>query len=259
MQKKDGPYLMDRLFDLKEAAEFLNVSEMTIRRWTNSGALKCYRVGGKRERRFRMGELEEFLQGLQSDRLKPLGVGGHRVPDGSHMTHFYSGKDEALGVSTPYVIEGLRRGEVVLVVMPPERSRELLANLERQGHSVSMGLESGRLYVSEGMDSPEEMIRYLASFTKRGGQLRLVGDGVWATRKGWDLAALRTLEEAGNSLRSREGKLFLCQYSLADFSGAHIMMAAEAHTHVIYKGSLEKSPYYRPVSQTVGPVRGLAS
>jgi hypothetical protein len=38
------------------------------------------------------------------------------------MTHFYSGRDEALGVSTPYVIEGLRHGEVVLVVMPRERS-----------------------------------------------------------------------------------------------------------------------------------------
>jgi transcriptional repressor of dcmA and dcmR len=161
------------------------------------------------------------------------------------MTHFYSGRDEALGVSTPYVIEGLRCGEVVLVVMPPERSKELLANLERQGHSGAMGLERGQLYVSDGMDSPEEMIHYLASFTKKTGQFRLVGDGVWAIRKGWGLAALRALEEAGNSLRSREGKLFLCQYSLEDFSGAHIMMAVEAHTHVILKGRLEKSLYYR--------------
>ena len=129
--------------------------------------------------------------------------------------------------------------------MPRERSRDLLANLERQGHSGAMGLDRGQLYVSDGMDSPEEMIHYLASFTKKAGQFRLVGDGVWAIRKGWGLAALRTLEEAGNSLRSREGKLFLCQYSLEDFSGAHIMMAAEAHTHVIYKGGLEKSLYYR--------------
>jgi transcriptional repressor of dcmA and dcmR len=96
------------------------------------------------------------------------------------------------------------------------------------------------------------MIHYLASFTKKAGQLRLVGDGVWAVRKGWGLAALRTLEEAGNSLRSREGKLFLCQYSLEDFSGAHIMMAAESHSHVIYKGRMEKSPYYRQISQPIG-------
>jgi len=40
--------LMERLLDIKDAAGFLNVSAMTIRRWTNSGKLNCYRVGGKR-------------------------------------------------------------------------------------------------------------------------------------------------------------------------------------------------------------------
>ena len=230
--------------DIKDAAEFLKVSEKSIRRWTNSGALNCYRVGGKRERRFRMGDLEELLRGLHSQGLKPLGVGGHRVPDGSHMTHFYSGKEEALGVSVPYVLEGITQGEVVVAVMPPERSRELLANLDRQTRLVATRLKSGRLNVSAGMDSPEEMISYLGRHVKKPDTFRLVGDMVWAIRKGWGLAALRTLEEAGNSLRSREGKLFLCQYSLEDFSGANIMMAAELHGQIIYKGRLEKSPYY---------------
>jgi excisionase family DNA binding protein len=235
---------MERLLDIKDAAEFLNVSEMTIRRWTNSGRLKCYRVGGKRERRFHMGDVEEFLQGSRGLSLRPLGLGGQKVPDGSHMTHFYLGKEEAFGVSIPYLLEGIKRGEALLAVMPPERSRELLANLEQQRYPVGNWLKSGRLQLSEGMDSPEEMIRYLASFTKKAGQLRLVGDGAWAIRKGWDSAAFRALEEAGDSLRSRGGKLYLCQYSLEHFSGADIMMAAELHGQIIYKGRLEKSPYY---------------
>jgi transcriptional repressor of dcmA and dcmR len=243
--RKDGKaVLMEKLLDIKDAAALLKVSEMTIRRWTNAGKLKCYRVGGKRERRFHMGDLEAFLQGPSEHELKPLGLGNQSVPDGSHMTHFYSGKEEALGVSVPYVIEGFKQGEVVLVVMPPERSRALLANLERQGHSVEMRLKSGWLHLSEGMDSPEQMIRYLAGHVEKAGQFRLVGDGVWAIRKGWDSAAIRTLEEAGNALRSREGKLFLCQYSLEDFSGSDIMMAAELHEQIIYKGRLGKSPYY---------------
>jgi transcriptional repressor of dcmA and dcmR len=235
---------VERLFDIRETAEFLNVSEMTIRRWTNSGALKCYRVGGKRERRFRMRDLEEFIQDSQSDRLKPLGVRGHRVSDGSHMAHFYSGREEALGVSVPCVLEGLKNNEVVLVVMPPERSRDLMNDLELQGRSMDGDLQRGRLNFSSGMDSPKEMIRYLVGFTQKTDKFRVVGDMVWALKKGWSLAALRTLEEAGNSLPSREGKLFLCQYSLEDFSGADIMMAAELHGQIIYKGRLGKSPYY---------------
>jgi len=243
MQKQKSEHLNERLLDIREAAEFLHVSEMSIRRWTNSGALKCYRLGGKRERRFHMRDMEEFLQGSRTDRLKALGVGGFRVPDGSHMTHFYSGKEEALGVSTSYVIEGLRRGERVLAVMPPERAGELMKNLKRLGRSAERGIESGRLLLSEGMDSPKEMIRYLTGFTEEPGSFRLVGDGAWTLRKNWDLVALKALEEAGNFRDSRKGSLFLCQYSLEDFSGAHIMMAAELHSHVIYKGRLEKSLY----------------
>jgi len=234
--------------DIKEAAQVLNVSEMSIRRWTNSGKLNCYRVGGKRERRFLMSDIEEFLHYGRSNRMRPLGVGGQKVPDGAHMTHFYSGKQEAFGVSVPYLIEGIKRGETLLVVMPPERSRELLTILDRQTQTVAAVLNSGRLTVTAGMDSPEEMISYLESFMKKAGQFRLVGDGIWAIRKGWDSAAFRTLEEAGNAWRSREGKLLLCQYSLEDFSGADIMMAAELHRQTIYKGKLEKSPYYAQVS-----------
>jgi excisionase family DNA binding protein len=238
---------MECLLDIKDAAEFLNVSEMTIRRWTNSGKLECYRVGGKRERRFHMSALEELLHDSQNHRLKPLGFSGQKAPDGSHMTHFYSGKHEAFGVSMPFLLEGIKRGEALLAVMPPERGRELLTDLERQGHSVATWLKSGRLTVTDGMDSPREMIRYLADFAAGANKFRVVGDGVWAIRKGWDSAAFRILEEAGNSLRPREGTFSLCQYSLEHFSGADIMMAAELHRQIIYKGRLDKSPYYAPM------------
>ena len=235
---------MERLLDVKDAAGFLNVSEMTIRRWTNSGKLKCYRVGGKRERRFQMSALEELLHDSQNGRLKPLGFRGQKAPDGSHMTHFYSGNDEALGVSMRYLLEGAKRGEDLLVVMPPERSRELLENLDRQKHSFATWLKSGRLTVTAGMDSPEEMIRYLGEFATRTPTFRLLGDMIWTVRKGWDLAALSALERASNFMRPIGNGLLLCQYSLEDFSGQHVMMATELHPHTIYKGRLEKSPYY---------------
>lgn len=235
---------MERLLDIKDAAEFLNVSEMTIRRWTNSGELKCYRVGGKRERRFHKSVLEEFLHDSQNHSMKPLGFRGQKAPDGSHMTHFYSGNNEALGVSVPYLVEGAKRGEALLVVMPPERSRKLLENLDRQNHPVATWRKNGRFTVTSGMDSPEEMIRYLKEFVTRTPKFRVVGDMTWTALKGWDLAALSALEQSPTLVPPVENGLLLCQYNLEDFSGQHIMMAAELHPHTIYKGRLEKSPYY---------------
>lgn len=242
--KEGKVYLMAHLLDIKEAAHFLKVSEMSIRRWTNSGKLKCYRVGGKRERRFYTSDLEELLYNSQNQRLKPLGFEGQKVPDGSHMTHFYTGREEALDVSVPYLLEGIERSEGLLIVMPPDRSRELLENLELQGHPVGNWLKSGRLSVSAGMESPEEMIRYLIGFAVRARAFRVLGDMIWTVRKGWDLTDLNTLEKAINLRPPVENGLLLCQYSLEDFSGTTIMMATERHRQTIYKGRLENSPYY---------------
>lgn len=50
------------LLDIRQAARFLNVSETSLRRWTNSGRLACLRVGLKRERRFRRAHLLAFLE-----------------------------------------------------------------------------------------------------------------------------------------------------------------------------------------------------
>jgi excisionase family DNA binding protein len=249
---------MERLLDIKDAAGFLNVSEMTIRRWTNAGKLKCYRVGGKRERRFYISDLKELLHDSENYRLKPLGLGGQRVPDGSHMTHFYSGKSEAFEVSIPYLLEGIGRGEALLAVMPPERSRELVESMERQGHPVVSWLKSGRLTVSAGMDSPEEMIRYLAAFAARAHAFRVLGDMLWTIRKGWKSEALSALEQASTLMPPVENGLLLCQYSLEDFTGATIMRAAEWHRQTLYKGRVEKSPYYAHKTKEQGDHRGIA-
>ena len=50
------------LLNIKQAAQYLNVSEISIRRWTDAGKLACLRVGGRRERRFEHQELVNFLE-----------------------------------------------------------------------------------------------------------------------------------------------------------------------------------------------------
>ena len=49
------------LLNTKEAAEFLRVSEASIRRWSDSGLLPAQRVGRRRERRFAQSDLVQFL------------------------------------------------------------------------------------------------------------------------------------------------------------------------------------------------------
>ena len=43
---------VEPLWTLEEVAAYLRVSSATVRRWTNTGRLSCYRFGPSRQRRF---------------------------------------------------------------------------------------------------------------------------------------------------------------------------------------------------------------
>jgi len=251
MPKKERTNPMTRLLNVKEAAEFLNVSEMTVRRWTNEGSLRCYRVGGRRERRFTVQDLQDYLAGgTRSDEPGPipLGFGGFEAPDESHMTHLYLDPHEALDVGSSYLLEGLNNHETVLVVVPHDRAKALISKLKEHGADVEELRRRSMLHLSEGMDSPVKQAAFISEVaSSSNGRFRLLGDMLWTRNKGWPLEAIRDLEEMVPSCRAAGGKLFLCQYSLDAVSGHETMMALETHSHAIFRGKLWNSPYLRPV------------
>ncbi len=239
---------LEQLLNIKETADFLNVSEMTIRRWTNDGTLPCYRIGGRRARRFRFQDLEAYLERNPSpvDSVDvSLGVNDLSVPDGSHVTHLSLGDTESANVGVSYVTKGLIRNETVLMVCPAGISEQMLQMLQAQHIDVQTMLQAGRLYVSCGMDTPKRYARYISELAAQSvGHLRIFGDMTWTKAKGWVAKDLRELEEIVNlsSVKAR-GILFLCQYALNSFSGEEAMLAIETHSHSLYRGELKENPY----------------
>jgi excisionase family DNA binding protein len=59
--RRTTPAARDGLLTLTEAAALLNVSKITLRRWTKSGILGCVRIGRRKDRRFRRADIEEFI------------------------------------------------------------------------------------------------------------------------------------------------------------------------------------------------------
>ena len=236
---------MERLLTVKEAAAFLNVSEMTVRRWTNAGLLRCYRIGRKRERRFKLEDLHDYLASVADPERSggvSLGFGGIEVPDGAHLTHLYFDPSDALEVGRSYLLEGLKNGENVLVVAPPSRTKALLEALKENGAEVDEFIHRGMLQFSSGMREPSSQTRYiLDSISRCQGRFRLLGDMLWAKEKGWPLEAVRELEEAANTRLASPEKLFLCQYPLEQSSGLEAVMAMETHKYIIYKGRIRDS------------------
>src|SRR2546427_3142011 len=72
---------MTRLLTIDEAAQYLNVSKTSLRRWTKLGTLPCVRVGARHERRFLQQDLERFLsRGGDQQPLAPLAASGPADP-----------------------------------------------------------------------------------------------------------------------------------------------------------------------------------
>ena len=60
--KKEKPSLDSKIMlRTGDAAQFLGVHVNTVRRWSEKGMLRTYRLGTRSDRRFRREDLEKFL------------------------------------------------------------------------------------------------------------------------------------------------------------------------------------------------------
>jgi excisionase family DNA binding protein len=64
---------IDPMLTTSDVARLLNVHMNTVRRWSNQGMLKAYRIGSRGDRRFRREDIDYFL-------LEEAKMGGKKIP-----------------------------------------------------------------------------------------------------------------------------------------------------------------------------------
>jgi len=52
---------VDGMLTISDVSQLLNVHINTVRRWSNQGILKSYRIGSRGDRRFRQEDIDNFL------------------------------------------------------------------------------------------------------------------------------------------------------------------------------------------------------
>ena len=63
---------IDPMLTTSEVARILNLHINTIRRWSNQGILKAYRIGSRGDRRFKKEDIDEFFARDKRNGGKPI-------------------------------------------------------------------------------------------------------------------------------------------------------------------------------------------
>ena len=61
---------MGPMLTVREVARLLNIHNNTVRRWSDRGIIKAYRIGPRGDRRFQRESIARFLSEMHVDRGK---------------------------------------------------------------------------------------------------------------------------------------------------------------------------------------------
>ena len=111
------------LLDIAQAAAFLHVSPMSLRRWTNSGRLSCFRIGGRRERRFRRADLLALLERSGEPTGAPQAPG--------HLCGLYTSMAARERRAAAFLAQGLEAGGTCFLAAEAVVRERVLARLAR--------------------------------------------------------------------------------------------------------------------------------
>ena len=230
------------LLNTKEAAEFLRVSEASIRRWSDSGLLPARRVGRRRERRFAQSDLVRFLGQPSGEPRAPaaeaptVNVGGVAVPLRTHFAALYSTDEGRFRLSVPFLADGIRARQPTWLYATAEileRYSEALAR--NHGVDMAAAVGSGRLVVGDGPGS--NAAEAVANWERLYGKalaagptvLRLIGEMTSVRQIFGSEAEMMEYEEAYELMAKRYPVVTLCQYDAREFDGEIMLQVLKSH------------------------------
>jgi excisionase family DNA binding protein len=234
----------DELLNIKQAAEFLKVSETSLRRWTNSGRLACLRVGRKRERRFRRADLLAFLEeqptepstdgeAAESLPARPTEALGDLLTDRAHLCGLYATDEGRAKQAAGFLAEGLGLGSTCFVMAAPSVGHDILADLARSHPDLRASVDDRLEEITEYAGSSRAQLqefesRYRAALDAGARSLRMVAD-VWVVAEWLTRKELIEYEAGYEKLSQRYPIVTLCLYDVRRFGGMDVVAALKGH------------------------------
>ena len=243
-----------RFLTIGEAAEFLHVSEISLRRWTNSGKLRCFRVGGRNERRFLIEDLLAFMPPMDTDLPLAPQLDETSTPHGNdtdyterHLSLFFRDTEEQWNLLRPYIIDHLNDGAPVIYLQHSTSSEQLMQRLHAEGLPLAKLIARGMLrvlppaqtYLLPGRFDAQRMLDFIetaivASLEAGHKRILMTGEMTWSLQGTPGAEEMARYEELLNPLVDKYPAVtIVCQYDLKRFSGDVILDALLTHPSIL--------------------------
>ena len=248
--------MTSRLLTIEEAAQFLNISKTTLRRWTKLGTLPCSRVGIKGERRFLKKDLDACLSTAETP-VSPLVMRRSSNPlvaltDAAtrgvprHVCLHFHDRDELWRLFRPYVLDHLRQRAPILYIHEENARAEVLSRIQSEGYEPEKLGQADLLRLLVPSDAylradafvPERMIDFVEAaildFRASGHETVLIsGEMSWYLKGTPGVERMIEYERLLNKLLARYPRVtIVCHYDLCRLNGAVTLGALCSHPHV---------------------------
>jgi excisionase family DNA binding protein len=242
--RQEMPVVRERLLTTREAATFLKVSEASIRRWTDSGLLPARRVGRRRARRLREEDLRTFMEAGPApstgaaDASPPsmMVIQDVTVSLGSHLAAFYTTDAGRLRIGLPFLRDGLRAGQTVVLRALPEIREHYFAALRNEGIDTAETIKAGQLmiYPEVSGSASEQVARFeellTAASRQRPGQIRILAETLADVETLGSVAEHMIVEQQVDSIFKRFPVVTICAYDVRAFDAVTVIEAFKLHS-----------------------------
>ncbi|MBI5907528.1 MAG: MEDS domain-containing protein [Burkholderiales bacterium] len=252
----------DRLLTIEEAAQYLNVSKTSLRRWTKIDRLPCARVGVRQERRFHQSDLDRFLS-RSANSGESRSLSGAGLPDmiageavasagavarsaARHVALYFHDRDELWKLFRPYVADHLQVGAPILYVHDERARYDVLMRFRAEGWDPDHLIEEGMLkllapaeaYLRNGTFVPERMLDFMEAAilywrASSYSQILIAGEMTWYLSGAPGVESMIEYEHQLNDLLVRYPNVtIVCHYDTCRLNGTTVLGALCSHPYV---------------------------